>query len=59
MHQRKCFRCGCTDERACVNRRTGNTCSWWNDNLCSFCWLKVWGFMSFARTRGARIVNVH
>lgn len=37
-NERMCHVCGCTD-RDCANcvRRTGDTCSWVDDDLCSAC----------------------
>lgn len=33
----KCRECGCTDDNACVDEETGETCTWAEDDLCSFC----------------------
>ena len=32
-----CRECGCTDDNACVDKGTGDTCGWAEDNLCTFC----------------------
>jgi hypothetical protein len=32
-----CRFCGCTEERACFDLRTGEACWWVAPNLCSFC----------------------
>lgn len=33
-----CKGCGCTDERACIDGETGDTCTWVGPELCSFCY---------------------
>ena len=33
----KCRVCGCTEDNACVNDETGDTCYWVEDDLCSEC----------------------
>lgn len=35
--ERVCRVCGCTQSNACVNLRTGLTCSWYSEDLCSAC----------------------
>lgn len=32
-----CRVCGCTDEKACVDKNTGETCTWVEEDLCSRC----------------------
>ncbi len=33
----ECRVCGCTEDNACVNEETGETCYWVEDDLCSEC----------------------
>ena len=35
--KRHCKVCGCTDDNACINKETGETCHWVEDDLCSVC----------------------
>ena len=32
-----CSECGCTDDEACVDPLTGESCFWAEPNLCSSC----------------------
>lgn len=32
-----CRRCGCSQNNACVNHESGESCSWVSDRLCSEC----------------------
>jgi hypothetical protein len=32
-----CRVCGCTDDRACVDKETGEPCYWVMSDLCSIC----------------------
>jgi hypothetical protein len=34
---KSCKRCGCTDDKVCVSRITGNTCCWILPRICSMC----------------------
>ena len=34
---RKCRVCGCTDDKACLDEKTGEPCHWVEDDLCSNC----------------------
>lgn len=41
---KRCVFCGCTDERACIEPRSHETCEWLGDDwlpwpACSFCYL--------------------
>ena len=36
-NKRSCRICGCTDDNACVDEETGETCTWVEDDLCSNC----------------------
>jgi hypothetical protein len=33
----KCVNCGCTEDAACVDERTGEVCRWIVPGVCSFC----------------------
>lgn len=33
----RCRMCGCTDYDACFDPGLGITCSWYDDDLCTFC----------------------
>lgn len=34
---RRCDRCGCTEDNACLDTTTGRPCSWAGPSLCSGC----------------------
>lgn len=36
-----CRVCGCTDDKACVDKETGETCTWVEEDLCSKCKKKL------------------
>jgi hypothetical protein len=36
-HLRRCWRCGCTDDNACIHPGTGSSCRWIAPDLCSEC----------------------
>lgn len=37
VDERRCKDCGCTEGNACIDEASGETCSWYSEDLCTHC----------------------